>query len=881
MDSRGRSRDISPAAFTRKQLHTPLVTPSIHADFVIPQYHSSVSVFASAMWQQPPSPEPIPVPSSSRLMLPPATASPSPPFTYPHLACHSPSRSPTPSLPPSPTDSFMLRTNSSSTLSVSPEATPSGPLTPPDSVYAYSDRDYYDSSPLPPRTLQDQMQDAYALDNMHLAKILLLKLRGIEVTSDDDPRIAQVKDADFSTVFVPPGGLKLSPEDEKRYQEGVRRENERRRRAQREARLRICEKIWENSVRCLREQKTKLARRKEDELRERRKLEIEARGREREARERDSDRECDILARYTRQLKVSTCSNQRSRLSYGSLPASSSRSVVLNSPSLPMPTFEYTLMPPVHTLSTSRHSPPSSLASSPPKNKSPLSSPHRAFKELSALSAQNIPFSTVVTRMHGPLFPEDNEDEDDTASTSSVRRLRIQRRTVAQVHLFDELLKRDVSQWQERADGRPRVGSSLIRRRTQGCPACSQSLSSMASTLVSSSGPSTSATSTSSSTRTISTRSNSWFSSFSSILTPSLTSSSSLSSSTSDALPSTTSTTAGSVIPVSISVIPSSKEAEIIHHHTLHTCSQSKLIPLAPEDPHPLSVPLTSSSSRTPFSSVSVPSRGRALVRPITTTSSLTSLRLSPTPTEGEREGEGLVWKMTRRFTRFIDMASQFQKAYVRATMFSTGSDLYGRGSSLSSSAERSYSRERDRLGRTVYGSEGTVWDRRGRARERGRGVSANMGASAKKMDLKPRGYRVSPCDLQIFTSADLNSPESNPTRPFLPLHTLSPPTSPSSPSYPLRFPQPPPIPRSPFRSPYPPQTLTSRLRPIANPLLLRMRALQNRCMGVGADNYLEDGHVVGLIAGNGGVMEVREKVVGVAWDGIGRSGLGCEVCVR
>ncbi|OJT12465.1 hypothetical protein TRAPUB_10991 [Trametes pubescens] len=36
------------------------------------------------------------------------------------------------------------------------------------------------------------MHIAYTLENMHLAKVLLIKLRGIEVNGDDDPRIAQV-----------------------------------------------------------------------------------------------------------------------------------------------------------------------------------------------------------------------------------------------------------------------------------------------------------------------------------------------------------------------------------------------------------------------------------------------------------------------------------------------------------------------------------------------------------------------------------------------------------------------------------------------------------------------------------------------------------------
>ncbi|KAK7063837.1 hypothetical protein R3P38DRAFT_2756673 [Favolaschia claudopus] len=63
------------------------------------------------------------------------------------------------------------------------------------------------TSPTPPLTLSDRVHIAYADDNFHLAKILLLRLQGIEVTSDNDPRIAAVKDEDFDACFVPFGRL--------------------------------------------------------------------------------------------------------------------------------------------------------------------------------------------------------------------------------------------------------------------------------------------------------------------------------------------------------------------------------------------------------------------------------------------------------------------------------------------------------------------------------------------------------------------------------------------------------------------------------------------------------------------------------------------------
>lgn len=882
-----------------------------HGDVSSGTYRSSVTSFSSTMWQLPRTPSPDPqlgVASSSRLMLPSATASC---FNIPNnlseLLDYSPSCSPAPSLPPSPTGSFTLRTNSSSTLSCSPsDATlPSGPLTPPDSESGEWDNNRYCDSPppLPPKSIQDQMQDAYALDNMHLAKVLLLKLRGIEVTSDDDPRIAQIKDVDFSDAFVPPGGLQLSPEDEERYQEGLRREREHRRRVQREARLRACERVWESSVRCFREERNKVTRRKEEVMKERRRMEIEARGREREAREREIERQADTLARYTRQLKVSTCSNQRTRLSYGSLPVSSTRSALLKATPSPAPTFKYAIMPPVHTLTSARHtiSPPSS----PPKGKSPLDSPHRALKELTAMSEQRVPFGTVVMRMHGPLFPEDDEDNDrdgvsgslGSSGSGSVRRLLVQRRTATQIQLFEELLKRDVSRWEERTSPstspttRPKVVAVPRRKTSAECPACSLSLAS-AETFAPKPDPSTASTSSSHTlAATSSTRPNSWFSSISSILsTPSLTSSSSISS-TESALPSTPissptlprattskpNTSQSSAKPPAIpsSSIPTSPTlTRFVHTH--HTCEHSKFVPLSSTDVHPLSPssPSPLGHSIVPPSPQSHP-QSRPRGRPLTRTSTLTSILTvkpthpsslgitavrsssspSPTPTtQGEREGEGLVWKMSKGLSRFVEMAAQFQRAYVKATMFSAGSDLYSERDwgFADPSVSRSYSRSRTRT-RSRVRSEEDVWARRGRTRER-RGLK-----------LRPEGYRVTSIDVQTFLSDSLVG-DPTPNRPLLPLNTLSSSAS-SSNSRPLRFPHPPSIPRSPFRSEPPPHELTQRFRPIANPLLLRMRAVQNLvCARAGV--RLEDANL-------------REKVVGVAWDGIGRSGLGWEVSCR
>ncbi|KAJ7827212.1 hypothetical protein B0H13DRAFT_1917779 [Mycena leptocephala] len=58
-------------------------------------------------------------------------------------------------------------------------------------------------TPTPPPTPSDQIHRAYVNGDIHLAQVLLLRLQGIEITSDSDPRIAVVKDEDFDACFIP------------------------------------------------------------------------------------------------------------------------------------------------------------------------------------------------------------------------------------------------------------------------------------------------------------------------------------------------------------------------------------------------------------------------------------------------------------------------------------------------------------------------------------------------------------------------------------------------------------------------------------------------------------------------------------------------------
>ncbi|KAL4251496.1 hypothetical protein ABKN59_005096 [Abortiporus biennis] len=772
MDSRGRSRDVSPIALARRSQQEQTTNPHV-ALHVSPQSNHKHSHST------------IPVASSSRLV-------PSPRF-YPPLP------SP-PSSSPSDTDDSVRRTMSSSSLSISPE-------------------DYYDSPPSPPRTLQDQMQVAYALDNMHLAKVLLLKLKGIEVSDDNDPRIAQVKDEDFNSSFLPCGGLVLEEEDERRCREGMKREQERRRRIAREARLKVCQRIWESSAVRYQEEKAKVARRKEDGAREKRRLEAEARCRMKEAKSKELDREHDLLARHTQQLRIPICSNRRSRLSYRSLPAGPSRSP---KPSPPQRgDFQYSVMPPVPTQRLS-----------PPTPRSPLNSPHRTLQEL---NSQNVPFKRVVACMQGSLFPVSEEE---------VGGIRIRRRrTHDQAQLFEELMKQD--NWEE--SGRRSEESLPLkpRRASDECIPCS--LASLAPCAVQIGTPSSSTT--------LTTRSNSgssWFS-FGGR------SSRSRLSSISTLLTSPPSSFKSSAL------IPQDSLTDItdITQHTRHSCQRAQRTSVSLFD-HPLAPNLPSKKS--------LPSpafRGRSLARTSTSsdnyapspTRSVCSSTLTITPSLNA--SSGIVHQVGRSISTFLEMAAQFQKAYVKATMFTAGSDLsdiYSRSRSRSYSRSRSPSRQRGR------------WVSTSPVENRGR-------RSTMTSHLRPVGYRVNSEDVFVFLLAEpldeISLEQASPKRPLIPLR----PTSMSSPgapqTHPRVFPPPQAIPRSPFRLPHPPPTITSRFRPIANPLMLRLKAAHNACLSYSTDGQLHLNEPSSVKE-----KESREKVLGIAWEGIGRSSLGWEISV-
>lgn len=209
--------------------------------------------------------------------------------------------------------------------------------------------------------------------------------------------------------------------------------------------------------------------------------------------------------------------------------------------------------------------------------------------------------------------------------------------------------------------------------------------------------------------------------------------------------------------------------------------------------------------------------------------------------------------RMSLGVTSLVELAKGFQTAYISATLFSTTSDTYAsRAQPRSLSTSRSpprFSKKQD-------------------------GVRTNYNTADRT--LKPAGYRVLSSDVCVFTAP---TPESLATTVevihFIPL--VSPFPFPSSTftsralmpanQPPWSFLQP-----SPFRPRDPPPHLVYRMRPISNPVLLRLRALQNVLVERGKE-WEGRGREGGLGYG-------RERVLGVAFEGRGRSGLGCELRV-
>ncbi|KAF7794341.1 hypothetical protein EIP86_005475 [Pleurotus ostreatoroseus] len=848
MHPRGRSHDISPLAVTvsaddRYDGHAM----SLAIDLV-PRRPHNLTVDKRPHTRACHPSRPIhythtlqPVASSSR-------TDPSPPFSHSHA----------------------------STASTSPEPTPA-PATPPE----LAELDYPNPT-AHTHTLKDQLHAAYAADDLHTARVLLLRLRGVAVSPAS---IAAVSDADFDAAFVPRGKFKLDPEVERRCQEGERREREMRRRREREERLWRREKVWEEGVRCVREERRRVKERKEEAGRVRRREGIEAREREREAREREQRREQHVRCPRT--------GRGRAVLSYDTLPAAPSRSPPASPPKPQTihegPLFEYAIMPaPVPfssssssspSTSTRPHSYPTSTSTSPQPHRPSHSrsssysssysashsdtharphtpeSPNRALRELT-LSAHahtpHVPFAAVVRAVLGPLFPPTADEERALSHYAHARtskekdrdgrgRRERERREARRAELLDALLDvdADADAWAAAADerGTTRAGSGSgtrvhAPRRAAApqppSPAPDDGTANANSEAAGKTEPASAQTAS-----TVLSRSLSWFSFGSrssgaasgSVSTAPTSPSTSPSSSNlgRDVKPGLTDCLA----PVDEARHPVPILARSRTDTSKHTHTHVYAIPVS-ENEHPLSPP---APSHTLTLSKTEPATTHARGRPLTRRTAA----IPPTPLPlllPLNDADGLIARLARPLAALLDAAAGFQRAYVRAAVSVAGPEGCGADSGMSRSRSRS---------RTVTP---------GRDRNGARG-------------LRPEGYRASCADVCVFVSVPL-SPDptaADPERAHIALE--SPPASPigsssSKPALPLapRIPPPRALPRSPFRLPAPPAHLTARLRPVANPLLLRLRVLQNAWGNVD------------------GAREIREKVVGVAWEGRGRSGL-------
>ncbi|KAF8913221.1 hypothetical protein CPB84DRAFT_1742574 [Gymnopilus junonius] len=672
--------------------------------------------------------------------------------------------------------------------------------------------DYYDSPPSPPRSLEDQVHVAYALDDIHLAKILLLRLKGIEVSSDDDPRIAAVQDEDFDFCFVPNGRL-MDENDEKVMKEMQAREVERLEEYRRQERLRHCERKWEEEKRRLREERLAVIRRRELKKQE-----------EEERRRRAESQESRRAAEEERR-RATKAERRASRkvVSFNHLPPANC------SQSLPQPQFVYDFP---FTPTAPRTPPPVSSSSHSSRTIFPLHS----FDDAASVS-----FTDVLKSMQGPLFPVSHDERARRSpSRGSRSRTRSQPKQRREDRLLDALLVEiEYSQEERRkAKGKQRAQPRQTRPPCLACNAPSP--------------PPLSPVSSSSSSSSPIPRTSSWLSFRNS--------SSSASSSSTDL---TTPSSSPIVSPKSSWFAASRPRswlpdpAVTLPTALRHSCHpHSGLIPVASADSPLVIDPLL------PCRSVPISHQGRQR--------SISTVRVA-------KEGAGV---LVRRMSKFVELAKGFQNAYVTTALFSMGS---------------SYDSLEDR--------DFTGLDSSDRKKSASQETSSLAKASSRsnaitRAKLMPAGYRVSPIDVTAFLSTaeqHLGSQSSSAVAEGLLSPRYIPLTSPFPPSETPRTVLPDPLPyqlffepiptptRSPFRfhalselhTMYPssdpaptaqPGQVNWRIRSVGNPVHLRLKALRNIVWRRGV---LWEGVARETALGGG-----RERVVGVAYEGVGRSSL-------
>ncbi|KIJ97923.1 hypothetical protein K443DRAFT_681199 [Laccaria amethystina LaAM-08-1] len=717
--------------------------------------------------------------------------------------------------------------------------------------------DYYDSPPSPPRSLEDQVHVAYAHDDIHLAKILLLRLKGIEVTSDDDPRIAEVRDEDFDFCFVPNGGLMLDERDEKWMMERQREERERLDQKRRLERLKACEQIWVDVKRRLREERVMVLRRREmSRIREeerRRKREEEQRRWAEEERKRERAEVERAAERANARVRARA---ERKVVSYHFLQPSDDSSSSSEQRSSP---FVYNFM-----VSTSSRTIKTLISCSPPKP-IPQTRPH--FQTPSFDDSRCIPFTDVLKSMQGPLFPLSREER--MQCNGSPARSRSSTRSRREVELLQSLLSNVECKRGERSKQQVK-----LRRPVSACAACS-AFGSLPSPALPSS-PTSSAGSLP--------RSSSWLSFRSSSSSPTSSASTIVTTpSTSPATSAKASWFITTTVPSFASRRPKATSVTIPAPEPVHSChSHSHLTPIAPSE-GPLSIAPPSSERKAYFATREHEGASRGA----------REARSSPTRKECS---SGVV---VRRMSQLVELARGLQSAYMTATLFSPYESF-----------------EEPRIGFGAVAMSKVVHD----------GGEGEQQQREMKKRLAPAGYRVCAGDVAAFLSparSAFPASSSGDTLPllgthqepeegeldreddvfytlmprYIPLNSSSSP-SPSSSSlsprtvlpnplpYPLVFK---PIP-APSRSPFSMHLHTTfpssasvfrngstgvviRERAVGNPMYLRLKALHNI---VWTRGVLWEGRARETSLGGG-----RERVLGVACEGVGRSALPVSLVCR
>lgn len=793
--------------------------------------------------------------------------------------------------------------------SSSPPSYPSSSSSSPDSSMS---PDYdYDESPSPPQTLEDQVYIAYADDNMHLARILLLRLKGIEVDGDNDPRIAEVRDEDFDYCFAPHGGLTLDEESEKALLERQRLENQKMEERRRLERLWTREQKWAAEKRRMREERTRVVR--EQEMR---RAEGEQRRRVQEQRS--------VRVRHQPEARLFQLrgANDRPRqiVSYTSRRCQAPNNSDTDSDDEPATSSLLSdfMIVPHSPRGLRRHQPTSPLA--------PSASSHRNSYTPAFDDSCSISFTEVIASMNGPLFPVTHEERRRSTQSPTANKGRSRSRSKGpgksnsqvrrrkQSELFQSLLVAPSSteeDWRRSRKGKAKA--AVPPRASSGrCSECRRSPSSSSSVR---SSPSSSASSPANS------RPSSWLS-FGSTATTSSISTTPPSSpsprsgwlkSVSATIPSPTSPSRrGSWLGTTVLSPPLPIERRSSFEEKPCTCHKSHLIPIdLSESPLTFEVPLAAPILASP-------------PKPYSTSIESIRTRKRSASLGGPGLAGALLNNVSAGVNSLMGLAKGFQQAYVAAAMFSVAAACDG---DRWEEREVAYEYDKERGVRIVRVVKvaGDVYTARGVKEE-----------SKKKSAMKRVGHRVSPQDLAKFLdvkprcscacvsatrkastdSADRGEvdqqkdvatlecvhrvreaklskyydiPLGNPYAP-----AQSPPSTvlPNPLPYKIHFKPIPTTSRSPFRfnafshthTTYPEQesvaenTLLSacssgtvrgiswRIRSVNNPVFLRLRALQN----IIAEKGLQwEGRGRELSMGGG-----RDRMVGVAYEGVGCSKL-------